>query len=147
MNANRRARLTSVILQELAAVVPRNVKDPRVRPLTFTRAEVTEDGSQATIYVTLLGGGMGLDQKAAEKQIHESVEGLTSAAGFLRRHLGEVLEVRVVPKLVFREDRGLENANRVYDLLKQIGPSEPAKSENASAQASDEASTEKKAQE
>jgi len=131
MNANRRARLTSVILQELAAVVPRSVKDPRVRPLTFTRAEVTEDGSQATIFVTLLGGGMGLEAKAAEQQIHESIEGLTSASGFLRRHLGDVLEVRQIPKLVFREDRGLENANRVYDLLKQIDETQP-KAETAS---------------
>ena len=120
MNANRRARLQSVIIQELAAVVPRNVKDPRVRPLTFTRAEVTEDGSQATVYVTLLGGGMGLEEKEAEKQMAESLEGLTSASGFLRRHLGDVLEMRNIPKLLFREDRGLDNASRVFDLLKKI---------------------------
>ena len=58
MQATRRARLESVILKELSTVVPRSIKDPRVPPVTFTRAEVTEDGSQATVFVTLLGGGM-----------------------------------------------------------------------------------------
>jgi ribosome-binding factor A len=51
----------------------------------------------------------------------DCIDGLTSAAGFLRRHLASVLNTRNVPTLVFREDKGLENANRVYELLKEIG--------------------------
>jgi ribosome-binding factor A len=126
MQATRRARLESVILQELSSVVPRSIKDPRVPPITFTRAEVTEDGSQATVFVTLLGGGL-TDrdgQPVSEEQNQEKMKGclngLASASGFLRRHLGDVLDIRFIPKLIFKEDHGIANVSRVHDLLKEI---------------------------
>jgi ribosome-binding factor A len=126
MNSTRRARLESVILQELSAVVPRNIKDPRVLPVTFTRAEVTEDGSQATVFVTVLGGvfrdanGEELPEEQARARMEGCLNGLASASGFLRKHLGDVLDIRHVPKLLFKEDRGIENVSRVNDLLKQL---------------------------
>jgi ribosome-binding factor A len=102
-----------VILQELSVAV-RDLKDPRVVPLTFTRAEVTQDGSQATVFVLPLGA------EADDPRMKDCVAGLTSASGFLRRHLGRALDVRHIPRLIFKADKGLANANRVYDLLKKI---------------------------
>ncbi len=121
MQPQRRARLASVILEELASVVPREVKDPRVPSLTFTNVQVTQDGGQATVFFMLLGGRMGMAEKEADKMVRDCITGLTSASGFLRRHLSRVLSVRQVPTLVFKEDRGLENATRVHELLRQIG--------------------------
>ncbi len=112
-------------------VVPREVKDPRVPTVTFTAVEMTPDGSQATVYVSILGGahaayeGEGvppLSDKAAKLRMQDCIDGLTSASGFLRKHLSRVLTVRHIPKLIFKEDKGLENAARVYDLLKKISP-------------------------
>lgn len=134
MQETRRARLQSVILEELSMVVPREVKDPRVPAITFTSVQVTPDGSQATVFVSLLGGGLiaaspETDEKAAEKaeketrqRMKDCLEGLASASGYLRRHLARVLNVRHVPSLVFKEDRGFENVMRVNELLKQISP-------------------------
>ena len=51
----------------------------------------------------------------------ECLDGLASASGFLRRHLARVLEIRHIPSLVFREDRGFENAQRVHELLRTLG--------------------------
>jgi ribosome-binding factor A len=56
MDSTRRARLSSVIQQELSRVVPREIKDPRVPTVTFTAVEVTEDAGLATVYVSILGG-------------------------------------------------------------------------------------------
>ena len=130
MQETRRARLQSVIQEELAHVVPREIKDPRVPAVTFTAVEVTQDGSQATIFVAILGGAQGghdgappLSEKGAKQRMQDCIQGLTSASGFLRRHLARVLNVRHVPNLVFKEDRGFENAIRVNELLKKI--SEP----------------------
>lgn len=127
MDATRRARLASVIQEELAMFVSREVKDPRVPPVTFTRVEVVQDGSQATVYVAILGGNQGghdgappLSEKGAELRMKDCLEGLQSAAGFLRRHLASVLTVRHIPNLIFKEDRGFENTNRVHELLKKI---------------------------
>ncbi len=120
-------RLQAVIQEELAQVVPKEVKDPRIPPITFTAVEVTHDGSQATIFVAILGGTQGghdgtpiLSENEGKLRMKGCIEGLTSASGFLRRHLGRILTVRHIPSLVFREDRGFENAIRVQELLKKI---------------------------
>jgi ribosome-binding factor A len=125
MQETRRQRLQAVILEELAMVVPREVKDPRVPSLTFTSVEVTPDGSQATVYVSMLGASQvntddPVAAKAAAQKMKECIEGLQSASGFLRRHIAKVLTVRHIPTLIFKEDRGFENTIRVHDLLKKI---------------------------
>jgi ribosome-binding factor A len=120
-------RLQAVIQEELSQVVPREVKDPRIPPVTFTAVEVTEDGSQATVFVAILGGAQGghdgappLSEQGAKLRMKDCLDGLGSASGFLRRHLAKILSVRHIPSLVFREDRGFENAIRVQELLKKI---------------------------
>lgn len=137
MQANRRARLQSVIQDELAHVVSRELKDPRVPPVTFTSVQVTEDGSQATVFVTILGGAQGghdgappLSETGTRNRMKDCLAGLTSASGFLRRHLAGVLSVRHIPHLVFKEDRGFENANRVHELLRKISETDSEKSKD-----------------
>jgi ribosome-binding factor A len=127
MQETRRARLQAVIQEELSVVVPREIKDPRVPSVTFTKVEVTQDGSQATVYVLILGGAMGgqdgapaLSDESAKLRMKDCIDGLTSASGFLRRHLARILTVRHIPTLVFKEDRGFENSIRVHELLKEI---------------------------
>ncbi|MGZ3698099.1 MAG: 30S ribosome-binding factor RbfA [Bdellovibrionota bacterium] len=130
MDKTRRARLEAVIQEELSMVVPREVRDPRVPPLTFTQVTVTQDGSQATVYVAIFGGAQGghdgappLSDNGAKLRMQDALDGLASASGFLRRHLAKALTVRHVPSLIFKEDRGLENTLRVHELLKKIGDS------------------------
>lgn len=120
-------RLQAVILKELSQVVPREVKDPRVPPVTFTSAEVSQDGSQAIVFVAILGGAQGghdgappLSEQGAKLRMKDCIDGLSSASGYLRRHLARVLSVRHIPHLIFKEDRGFENVIRVHELLKKI---------------------------
>jgi len=127
MQTTRRLRLQAVIQEELSQVVPREVKDPRVPPVTFTAVEVSHDGSQATIFVSILGGAQGghdgappLSEKGSKLRMQDCIDGLTSASGYLRRHLARILNIRHIPSLVFREDKGFENALRVHELLKKI---------------------------
>jgi ribosome-binding factor A len=119
MQPIRRARLEAVILEELSKVVFRELKDPRIAPITFTSCRVTPDGSQATVFITLLGSQL-LEEKDSEKKLKSSIDGLSSAAGFLRRHLARALTVRHIPTLLFKEDKGFENTYRVHELLKKI---------------------------
>ena len=133
MQKTRRLRLQSVILEELSMIVPREIKDPRIPMITFTSVEVTDDGSEATIHVSILGRNlnppaageeteeqMAAREEADDAEMQDCLDGLISASGYLRRHLGTILNVRHVPKLHFKEDRGIQNVNRVFHLLKQI---------------------------
>ncbi len=131
MQETRRMRLQAVIQEELSQLVPREVKDPRIPSVTFTAVEVTEDGSQATVFVAILGGAQGghdgappLSETGAKLRMKDCLDGLSSASGFLRRHLAKILSVRHIPTLIFREDRGFENAIRVQELLKKISDSQ-----------------------
>lgn len=125
MNETRKARLSAVIQEELSVVV-RTLKDPRIPLLTFTRVDVVDDGSQATIYISLLQGNSDRDR------VKDCLEGLKSSAGFLRRHLAKVLTIRHIPNLIFKEDRGLENTLRVHELLREIGKDQPVPVETTS---------------
>lgn len=129
MQENRKARLQQVIQEELSHLIARELKDPRVGPITLTAVELTPDAGLANIYVSLLGGlieGRSEDPKSAS-QLKDAIEGLNSAAGFLRRQLGPKLTVRHIPTLVFKADKGLSNAVRVYELLKKVNePTDPA---------------------
>ena len=127
MQITRRKRLQSVIQEELSHVVPKEIKDPRIPPVTFTAVEVSQDGSQATVFVAILGGAQGghdgappLSEKGAKLRMQDCISGLGSASGYLRRHLAKILSVKHIPTLIFREDHGFENAIRVQQLLSEI---------------------------
>jgi|GEM_PF-367672 len=130
MQEMRKQRLASVIQQELSVAV-RSIKDPRVPTVTFTSVEVADDGSQATIYVMVLGGSGSLGDHADREAIRDALEGLKSAAGYLRRHLAKILTIRHIPQLFFKEDRGLANVSRVHELLKQVDAGKTASESDA----------------
>ncbi|MEE8061838.1 MAG: 30S ribosome-binding factor RbfA [Gemmatimonadales bacterium] len=110
-SSRRPEQVAENIRQVLAELIGREVRDPRVGHATITRVEVTGDLSYAKVYVAVLG-----DEVEKEK----AVEGLGSAAGFLRSKLARVLTTRTVPQLTFELDRGLEHATRINTLLDQV---------------------------
>src|SRR5207302_8782310 len=79
------------------------VRDPRVGFVTVTAVEVSADLAYARVRVSVMGN----DEDKAK-----SLEGLTSAARFLRAQLAKELPLRVTPELRFELDRGLEHAQR-----------------------------------
>ncbi len=123
MQETRKARLASVIIEELSVQI-RQLKDPRIPSITLTSVEVAQDGSHATVLFCLLGGN------SDREKVENALEGLTSASGLLRRHLGKVLTVRHIPSISFKEDRGLDNALRVHELLKQLENEKAAKTDS-----------------
>ena len=132
MDNTRKLRVESVILNELS-LKARELKDPRISLFSFTRAELTQDGSQVTLYVSLIDERK-FDQDRTEDDLIEvdkktktCLKGLSSASGILRRHLAKVLTMKNIPHVFFKEDKGLENTIRVHELLKQI--SKPSRSE------------------
>jgi ribosome-binding factor A len=94
------------------ALVRGEVRDPRVGLMTISGVEVTRDLSVATVLVAPHG--------ETEEELEAAMEGLTSAAGYLRRLVAQQLTTRTVPELRFVRDRGLEHARRIGDLLDSL---------------------------
>lgn len=91
------------------------VRDPRVGIATITAVETSRELDHARVYVTMTGD-------EAEKQA--ALEGLRSAAPFIRGQLGRRLHMRRIPELHFEIDRKLENALRIEALLREALPVE-----------------------
>lgn len=106
----RTDRVNQLLREELSRLILRELKDPRVRTVTVTAVETTPDLEHATVHVRTLG---------EDVPVEEALRGLESAAGYLRRELGRVLHLRRVPAFEFEEDRTLERARRIEELLRK----------------------------
>jgi len=93
------------------ALVRGEVRDPRVGLVTVTDVRVTGDLGHARVLVAVPG-------EDAERL--RAIEGLRSAAGFLRSKAARTLSTRTVPELHFELDRGVEHAARINELLDEI---------------------------
>jgi ribosome-binding factor A len=110
---DRAERLGAAIQVELAGIVAREVKDPRVHAaglLTVTRVQLSADLRVARVYVSFVGGG--------EDAVAAAIQGLEHAAGFLRGEIGRRLSLRHAPELRFVHDRSAEAAERIERLLR-----------------------------
>ena len=115
MSAPRRHdRLNREILRELSRLAQREVRDPRVGEVTFTRVELTEDLREAKVWFVPLAG-LGADARIAELQ-----GGLDAARTFLQRKVGRNLKLRFTPKMTFLYDKGLGNLVRVHEVIDEL---------------------------
>ncbi|MCK5527664.1 MAG: 30S ribosome-binding factor RbfA [Candidatus Latescibacteria bacterium] len=108
----KRADRVNELLREEISLLVRKLKDPRIGFVTITGVEVTDNLRHAKVYVCV----MGEDETARA----ETLEGLHSAAGFIRRELGRVLTIRRIPELAFRYDESVERGTRMDALLSNL---------------------------
>lgn len=112
-------RVTEDVKRELTAIL-REIKDPRVKDcfLSIVRVEVTNDLSYCTVYVSTMEG---------LEQTKKAVQGLKSAAGFVRRELGLKLQLRHVPQMIFKATDSIEYGANISRILHDLEKEEPAK--------------------
>ena len=109
----KNARHGEDIHRELTAIF-RSLKDPRIDPmLSIVRTELSRDGSSCKVYVSSLEG---------LQRAEESVKGLKSAAGFIRREVGLRLAMRHTPEFHFIADNSIEYGVHISRLLRDIVP-------------------------
>jgi ribosome-binding factor A len=109
--SHRPERAAELIRETVAEFLTEQVRDPRIGFVTVTGVEVSPDLAHARIRVSV----MGTDEERAQ-----SLEGLESAARFLRAQLSRELRLRVSPELRFELDRGLAHAQRIDQVLKRL---------------------------
>ncbi len=105
---SRNQRLGNEILRTLSEVLRAETKDPRLQDVSLTSVDLSRDLGVARVYFSLL------DPDADPQPV---IDGLKSAAGFLRGRLGRELLVRHVPELRFLHDDSAERAAHISRII------------------------------
>lgn len=120
----RAERVGELILNEISDLIRRDIKDPRIGFVTFTRVEVSDDLRYAKVFASILG---------TEEEKARTLEGLSSAGGYMRRQLGRVLRLRYTPQLTFLLDESLEQGAKIAQILRQLHDESAFTAEHADA--------------
>lgn len=99
-NSIKNTRINAEVQKELGRIISREIKDPRISPMTsIVKAEVAPDLKTCKAYISVLG-----DEKARE----DTLAGLHSAVGYIRRELARSVNLRNTPEIRFIVDQSIE---------------------------------------
>ena len=110
---SRTQRLGEQIKRDLALLIQRELKDPRIGMVTVNFVDLSKDLSYADVNITVLVAD------DSDEKIIESLTILNEASTFLRMELGRALKVRKVPHLRFHYDDSLKRGARINALINQ----------------------------
>lgn len=102
--------MSLLIKEEIADIILRKIKDPRLGFVTVTDVEMTQDLKMAKIYISVM----------QEETEGLSISILNSAKGMIRTELNKRIRVKFVPTLDFRIDESIDRGSRIDKLLKEI---------------------------
>jgi ribosome-binding factor A len=106
----RAQRVSDLLREEIAEIVMKKVKDPRLGFLTITGVTITDDLKIAKVYVSILKG----------EERETTLDILNSAKGFIRGEIAKRVRMKTIPSLEFRIDESIEHGYRIDRLLKDI---------------------------
>jgi len=107
----RLQRIADRVREELSEMLIRELQDPRLRQIFVTDVRIDKELAFADVYVSALEG---------TARSTEVLDGLKSAAGFIRRELSARVELRAFPKLRFHWDPTPENADHIEKILAEL---------------------------
>ena len=109
---SRTQRIGDQIQRELATLIPREIKDPRLGFITVTGVDVSRDISHAKVFITVMGDN-------SPEVIKENLTVLKDAAGYLRMLLGNAMKLRSLPALHFHYDESITRGAHLSALIEQ----------------------------
>jgi len=129
MKTHRLARVAEAVREVASETILFELRDPRVKGVTVTRAEISGDLQHAKVYVSLMGS-------PAEQKL--TMHGLNNATGFVQSKLAKRLQTRFTPMVRFIEDEGVKKSIEMTRLLNealgQPAAPEPAGSADGAAE-------------
>lgn len=113
----KNTRINGEVQKELSRIISREIKDPRIHPMTsVTDVFVTPDLKECKAYISVLGN---------EEAQADTLAGLKSAAGYIRRELARSINLRNTPEITFCMDQSIEYAinmsKKIDDVIRSQG--------------------------
>jgi ribosome-binding factor A len=121
-NSVKNTRINGEVLKELSNIIRSELKDPRVGMMTsVVSVEVAPDLKTCKAYISVLG-----DEAAAA----DTIKGLKSAEGFIRRQLAKNLNLRNTPEITFILDQSIEYGVKMSHLIDEVNKRDDESHEN-----------------
>lgn len=118
-NSIKNTRINGEVQKELSLIIQNGIKDPRIAPMTSVVAvEVAPDLKTCKAYISVLG-----DEKAAS----DTLAGLKSAEGYIRRQLAHSVNLRNTPEIRFILDQSIEYGVNMTKLIDRVVETEQSK--------------------
>ncbi|MEL7797297.1 MULTISPECIES: 30S ribosome-binding factor RbfA [Idiomarina] len=120
---SRTERVRHQLQREIAMILQREIKDPRVSMVTVSDVEVSRDLAYAKVFVTFF--------QDDPEQTKQALKVLNEASGFIRSLLGKRIKARIVPQLKFQHDASLNEGIRMGKLVAEARERDKKSSENS----------------
>lgn len=118
----KNTRINGEVQKELSRIISREIKDPRIHPMTsVTQVVVTPDLKECKAYISVLGD---------EKERTDTLEGLKSASGYIRRELAKSINLRNTPEITFYVDQSIEYAINMSKKIDDVISKQNSSGEN-----------------
>ncbi|AJI94570.1 30S ribosome-binding factor RbfA [Yersinia ruckeri] len=114
---SRSQRVSQEMQKEIAIILQREIKDPRVGMATVSGIELSRDLAYAKVFVTFLNV---LTDNADPDTVKNGIKALQDASGFIRTLLGKAMRLRIVPELTFAYDNSLIEGMRMSNLVTNV---------------------------
>ena len=117
----RSGRLGEEIKKIISSMLLREIKDPKLLEsmVSVSAVEVTNDGSYATVYISVLGTGKG--GFATDEEKEEIIQAFGRAKGLIKREIGKNIKLRHIPELIFKIDNSMEYGIKMSSLIDGLG--------------------------
>ena len=121
-NSMKNMRINEEVHRELSNIIRSEIKDPRINPMTSVVAvEVAPDLKSAKAYISVLGD---------EKSQKDTLAGLTSAEGYIRRELAKSVNLRNTPQIRFIMDQSIEYGVNMSKMIDDVCEQEESKAKS-----------------
>ena len=110
MSSIKIKRINAELVRCISEVLMLETRDPLMKSITITAADVASDLSIAKVYFTSLDDR---GHKELEREMEE-------ASDFIRKKIAEMIQIRTIPKLVFKYDESIEYGNKIEKIIKEL---------------------------
>ena len=114
---SRSQRVSQEMQKEIALILQREIKDPRVGMATVSGIELSRDLAYDKVFVTFLNV---LTDNADPDTVKNGIKALQDASGYIRTLLGKAMRLRIVPELTFAYDNSLIEGMRMSNLVTNV---------------------------
>ena len=120
-NSIKNTRINGEVMKELSLIIRQEIKDPRIHMMTsVTSVEVAPDLKTCKAYISVMG---------SDEEKKDTIAGLRSAEGYVRRQLAKRLNLRNTPEIQFVLDQSIEYGVHMSILIDEVNKETPERDE------------------